>query len=214
MKGALITIEGPDKAGKTTQLEMLEKYAKKQKKDWIFTRNPGGTDLGNRLREIVLDCNEQISDMAELMIYIADRAHHVDQLLRPNLNEGKVVVCDRFIDSTVAYQGYGRNMDLKLINTMNHAVCKDIKPSLTVLLTVSDAVATSRGKDENDRLEQESKLFFVRVRNGYNHIAKEEPNRVKVINTDSLKPEQVHEKVIEFIEEHIKEREMEGALHA
>ncbi len=203
-KGIFISIEGPDKAGKTTQLKMLKEYSEKNSKEWLFTRNPGGTELGNRLRTIVLDSREVISDMAELMIYIADRAHHVDQFLRPNLEAGRTVICDRFTDSTMAYQGYGRNMDLKLIDQMNIAVCAEVRPTLSILLTVSEKVAHERSKgEEKDRLEQESKLFFVRVRNGYNTIAKGEPDRYKVISTDFLTPEEVHKQVIGYIEEHI-----------
>ncbi len=203
-KGIFISIEGPDKAGKTTQLQMLKAYSEQHSKDWLFTRNPGGTELGNRLRAIVLDNKEVISNMAELMIYIADRAHHVDQFIRPNLEAGRVLICDRFIDSTLAYQGYGRNIDLKLIEHMNSAVCAGVKPSLSILLTVSEKVAMERNKNaEKDRLEQESKLFFVRVRNGYNTIAKSEPDRFKVISTDFLNPAEVHEQVIAYIEDHI-----------
>ncbi len=202
--GIFITIEGPDKAGKTTQIKMLKEYSEKNSKNWLFTRNPGGTELGNRLRAIVLDNKEVISDMAELMIYIADRAHHVDQFIKPNLEAGRVVICDRFTDSTVAYQGYGRNMDLKLIEQMNAAVSAGIKPSLSILLTVSDKVAMERTKnEEKDRLEQESKLFFVRVRNGYNSIAKAEPDRFKVISTDFMTPDEVHKEVIDYIEAHL-----------
>ncbi len=205
-KGIFISIEGPDKAGKTTQLKMLKEYSETNSKDWLFTRNPGGTELGNRLRNIVLDSKETISDMAELMIYIADRAHHVDQFLRPKLEVGHVVICDRFADSTMAYQGYGRNMDLKLIDQMNIAVCAEIKPTLSILLTVSEKVANERSKGaEKDRLEQESKLFFVRVRNGYNSIAKQEPDRFKVISTDFMSPDEVHKQVIDYIEDHIKD---------
>jgi dTMP kinase len=203
-KGIFISIEGPDKAGKTTQLKMLKEYSEKNTKEWLFKRNPGGTDWGKRLRNIVLDSKETISDMAELMIYIADRAHHVDQLLRPNLEAGHTIICDRFIDSTMAYQGYGRQMDLKLIDQMNIAVCAEVRPTLSILLTVSEKVAHERSKGaEKDRLEQESKLFFVRVRNGYNTIAKGEPERYKVISTDFLTPEEVHQQVTSYIEEHI-----------
>ncbi len=205
-QGIFISIEGPDKAGKTTQLKMLKEHSEKNNKEWLFTRNPGGTELGNRLRNIVLDSKEVISDMAELMIYIADRAHHVDQFLRPNLEAGRVVICDRFADSTMAYQGYGRNMDLKLIDQMNIAVCAEVKPTLSILLTVSEKVANERSKNaEKDRLEQESKLFFVRVRNGYNSIAKLEPDRFKVVSTDFMTPEEVHKQIVGYIEEHIQD---------
>jgi dTMP kinase len=193
-----ITFEGPDKAGKTTQIELLKKYAERKNYDWVFTRNPGATVLGNKLRDIVLDSNEVISDKAELMLYLADRAHHVDEVLKPNLQAGKVVICDRYTDSTVAYQGHGRGIDLKSINIMNNLVTDSIVPDLTVMLMVSDQEAARRTK-EMDRLESENKLFFVRVRNGYKTIAKENPSRVRIIEVDGLSKEDVHERILKLI---------------
>jgi dTMP kinase len=198
-----ITLEGPDKAGKTTQIKMLKEYAEKHHPDWLFTRNPGGTDLGNGLRKIVLDTEEIISDKAELMIYLADRAHHIDYFIRPALKEGKTVICDRFIDSTVVYQGYGRGIDISIIELMNNFVCGGIKPDLTIMLMVSDKVASERTKNETDRLEQENKLFFVRIRNGYNSVAKREPTRIRVINTDNATVEEIHDQIIDLIETHV-----------
>lgn len=194
-----ITIEGPDKAGKTTQVKLLKEYAEKRGYDWIFTRNPGDTQLGARLREIVLDCDEVISDKAELMIYLADRAHHIATKLKPLIEAGKVVICDRFTDSTVAYQGYGRGIDIKMIQTMNALVCEGVKPDLTLMLMVSDREAARRTK-EKDRLESENKLFFVRVRNGYKTIAHEDPTRIKVIEVDGFSIEEMHSKIVGIIE--------------
>ncbi len=193
-----ITIEGPDKAGKTTQVKLLKEYAEKNNLDWIFTRNPGATQLGTKLREIVLDCNEVISDKAELMIYLADRAHHVSTMLKPKLEEGKIIICDRFTDSTLAYQGYGRGIDIKTINSMHNLICEGIKPDLTIMLMVSDKEAAKRTK-EKDRLEQENKLFFIRVRNGYKTIAHEDPIRVKVIEVDGLSMEDLHQRITDLI---------------
>lgn len=200
----LITIEGPDKAGKTTQIKLLKEYAQKHSKTWFFTRNPGGSELGSKLRDIVLDSNEVISDKAELMIYLADRAHHVEHVIEPALKEGQTVICDRFTDSTVVYQGYGRGIDIDLINQMNKLVCNNIKPDLTIMLTVSEKTAHERQTGETDRLEQENRLFFIRVRNGYNVIAKNDPLRVKVINTDNMTIEDIHKQVIGLIEDGIK----------
>ena len=125
-----ITIEGPDKAGKTTQIKLLKKYAEDRGLNWVFTRNPGATSLGSRLRDIVLDNKEVISDKAELMLYLADRADHVATLLKPALAEGKLVICDRFTDSTEAYQGYGRGIDIKTIKMMNALVCEGVEPGI------------------------------------------------------------------------------------
>lgn len=199
----LITIEGPDQAGKTTQIEKLKEYAEKNGKDWIFTRQPGGTELGTKLREIILNVNENISDKAELLMYLADRAHHVEEFIKPALKQGKVVICDRYIDSTLAYQGYGRGLDIKEVQQLNQFAIDGVKPDLTVMLMVSDKVAEERQTEKADRLESENKLFFVRVRNGYKSIAREEPLRLKIIDTDELNIEQVHEKTVEMIEARI-----------
>lgn len=203
-----ITIEGPDKAGKTTQLEMLMNYSKSNSKDWVFTRNPGGTELGNKLRDIVLDDKETIPDEAELMLYLADRAHHVSEFLKPELAKGKTVICDRFMDSTVAYQGYGRGIDIALIKKMNSLVCSSLKPDLTILLMVSDKVAEERAAGSSkDRLEMQNKLFFERVRNGFRILAREDITRFKVIDTDQLSPEDIHKQVIKIIDEAMSKRE-------
>ncbi len=205
----LITIEGVDHAGKTTQIEFLHEYAKKHKKPWVFTRNPGGTSLGHKLREILLHTDEHISDKAELMIYLADRAHHMDQFLKPALKEGAVVICDRYIDSTVAYQGYGRGIEPDLIKRMNKLATDNILPDLTILLTVSEKVAEERSSGiEKDRLEKENKLFFIRVRNGYMSLARQEPLRFQVIDTDDKNPQEVHDLMIAMIEEAIKKKEL------
>ncbi len=201
-----ITFEGPDKAGKTTQVKLLKEYAEKNKLNWFFTRNPGETEVGQRLRDIVLDSKEDISDKAELMIYLADRAHFVDEVLKPRLEKGETVVCDRFNDSTLAYQGYGRGIDTKIISTVCNLVCENIKPDLTILLMVSHDEAQRRSEGEEiDRLESENKLFFVRVRNGYKTLAKDDPTRFRVIQVDGMSIEEVHAKVLEHIDEKIKE---------
>jgi dTMP kinase len=202
-----ITFEGPDKAGKTTQVQLLKEYAQKNKLHWFFTRNPGETELGARLREIVLDSSEHISDKAELMIYLADRAHFVDEVLKPRLDKGETVICDRFNDSTLAYQGHGRGIDTKTINTVCNLVCEGIKPDLTILLMVSHDEAERRRKgSEVDRLEAENKLFFVRVRNGYKTLANEDPTRFRMIQVDGLSIEDVHQKILEIIQEKLKEK--------
>lgn len=206
-----ITIEGPDKAGKTTQIKNLKDYASSNKLDWVFTFNPGDTKLGARLREIVLDCDETISDHAELMIYLADRAHQVDTKLKPLLKEGKIVICDRFSDSTLAYQGYGRGIDVKTIKIIDSLICDGIKPDLTIMLMVSEQEAQKRTKGAVDRLEAENKLFFVRVRNGYKTVARENPSRIKVIEVDGLSIEEVHEKMVTIIQEGIENYNKEKA---
>jgi dTMP kinase len=151
-----------------------------------------------KLRKIVLDSNEIISDKAELMIYLADRAHQVASMLKPALEEKRLVICDRFADSTLAYQGYGRGIDIKTIENMNALVCEGIKPDLTIMLMVSEKEAELRTKDK-DRLEAENKLFFIRVRNGYRTIAHENPTRIKMIEVDGLTKDQLHQKILDLI---------------
>lgn len=209
----LITIEGPDKAGKSTQLKLLEDYAKANSKNWVFTKNPGGTALGDKLREIVLDDQQTISDQAELMIYLADRAHHIDHLIKPAIDEGKVVICDRFVDSTVAYQGYGRGMDIDLISKMNNLVCRGVQPELTILLTVTEEMAEERSRGETkDRIERENKLFFVRVRNGYMALARQEPTRFSVLENADKSVEEIHNEIVTIIENKLAKQKEEQAV--
>jgi dTMP kinase len=157
------------------------------------------------LRDIVLDNKETISDKAELMLYLADRADHVHSILKPALEQGKIVICDRFTDSTEAYQGYGRGIDIKTIKMINHLVCEGVEPDLTIMLMVSDAEAVRRTK-ETDRLESENKLFFIRVRNGYKTIARENPTRVKMIEVDGLSEADLHSQIINIIDNALKSK--------
>lgn len=191
----LITIEGSDKAGKTTQLQLLEAYAKENSLQWIFTRNPGGSTLGSRIREMVLNPAHSISDRAELMLYLADRAQHVEEFIKPNIAKGNVVICDRFVDSSVAYQGYGRGLDTHTIEQMNEFVLGGQSVDLSIFLLVSEAVAAKRSNGVKDRLEMENKEFFRKVREGYRAIAKAHPERIKVIDTNTLSVEEVFEKM-------------------
>jgi dTMP kinase len=195
-----ISIEGPDKAGKSTQVKLLEEYSLKKNLGWIFTRNPGGSKLGLELRKIVLDSEQKISDLAELMIYLADRAQHVEEFIKPLLDKGKTVFCDRFADSTLAYQGYGRGINLDSIKLLNKIVCKGIEPDLTILLDISDNEAEARSTGEKDRLEKENKLFHLRVKNGYRSIARENPLRFKIISVDNKTKEELHQEILSLIE--------------
>ena len=203
-----ITIEGPDQAGKTTQVSLLKKYAAENKKDWLFTSNPGGTDLGKRLRELILDRNSKISDKAELLVYLADRAQHVEEYYSLIKDPTKVVICDRFTDSTLAYQGYGRNLDLGIIRQLNAYVSKGIKPDLTLMLMIDADEATRRREGAPDRIEQENKLFFIRITNGYKTIAHEEPERVKIINVENHSREVLHERIVNFINNFIEKGQL------
>lgn len=183
-KGYFITFEGADGCGKTTQLEMVKKYLDDKGISNIQTREPGATDLGVSLRKILLHYNKPVSDVAETFLYLADRAQHIEYLIKPSIKDGKIVLCDRHTDSTVAYQGYGRHQDISRINMLNNIATGDIKPDLTLVFDVDTSVAQKRLGKEKDRLESEGVEFHKALRYGYLEIAKNEPERVKVIDAN------------------------------
>lgn len=184
-KGLFITLEGPDGSGKSTQIEYLKEYFDDKGIETVFTREPGGTDIGEKLRDIILDkANSEMCDMAEALLYAASRAQHVNQLIRPALEAGKVVICDRFIDSSIAYQGYGRELgdSVRIINELAVDGCM---PDLTFLMEISPEIGKSRIKSESqDRLELEKIEFHNRVYAGYKEIAKFYPQRFVEINAE------------------------------
>jgi dTMP kinase len=194
-----ISIEGPDQAGKTTQIELLKSFAFDNSLDWLFTRNPGATDLGKDIRDIVLDNKRNICDYAELLLYLADRAQHIEEVLKPAKEKQSVVICDRYFDSTIAYQGFGRELDVNFIKQVNSFICKDHKPDLTILLMLTPTEAFKRRQGIADRLEQENKLFHIRVLNGFKTMAASEPGRIKIINVADMSKEDVHARIIELI---------------
>ncbi len=180
-KGLFITFEGADGCGKTTQLNLLADYLK-QSRDVVITREPGAKGLGEKLREILLNYDEEIAPRCESFLFLADRAQHIEQIVKPAVLEGKIVLCDRHTDSTVAYQGYGRGLNLNEINYLNNLATGGLKPDLTVVFDVDIETSMARVGSEKDRMETSGTEFFNRVRNGYLEIAKQEPERVKVLN--------------------------------
>jgi dTMP kinase len=198
-----ISIEGPDGSGKTTQIEKLASLANQN--NWLLTKNPGGSPLGLQIRKILLeDQSLKVLPIAELLLYMADRAQHVAEVITPALAAGKTVICDRYIDSTVAYQGYARGLDLKTIHELNQLATQNLKPNLTFLLDVSPAVGLQRASVKHngghDKLEAEGLEFQAKVRAGFLELAKQEPERFVVINTETLDPEQVHQQILKTIE--------------
>lgn len=180
--GIFISLEGPDGAGKTTQLKLLSKYLDSLNREYLITRDPGGTPLGKQIRRIILH-SESVEPMAELLLYQADRAQHVSELIKPALAKGQIVLCDRYVDSTLAYQGYGRNIDLELIHQLNEFATGGLMPELTILFDISSEAGLSRlHPSGHDRLEREAIDFHMRVRNGYLELAKNEPKRWQVID--------------------------------
>ena len=194
-KGLFITFEGCDGCGKTTQLELLAKYLQDKGYDVIVTREPGARGLGEKLREILLNYDGEVSSNCESFLFLADRAQHIDTIVKPAIDAGKIVLCDRHIDSTAAYQGYGRGLDLEQINYLNNIATSGLKPDLTLLFDVDIETSMARVGKNKDRMESAGIEFQEKVRRGYLELAKAEPKRIRVF--DSRKTiEQLHQEVL------------------
>jgi len=177
-----ISFEGIDKVGKSTQISLLVDYLEKRSYQVVQTCEPGGTRLGKEIEIILLESSVgQISDTAELFLYLADRSEHVKKVIKPALNKDKIVISDRFADASIAYQGYGRRLNIHWIEKLNKRATQGISPELTFLLDIDPELAKKRGK-EKDRIENEEIAFHQRVRQGYLEIAHLYPNRVKTVN--------------------------------
>lgn len=199
-----ITFEGADGCGKTTQIELLNKYLKEKGFKTLVTREPGAKGLGEKLREILLNYDGEVSPNCESFLFLADRAQHVDCVIQPALKKGIIVLCDRHTDSTVAYQGYGRQLDIEQIKNLNKIAVNGLKPDLTIVFDIDIETSMQRVGKTKDRMESAGTEFFNRVRNGYLAIAKEEPNRVKVINSaDSI--ENIHKQVVGLVKKSVGE---------
>ena len=199
-----ITFEGADGCGKTTQIELLDKFLKEKGFKTLVTREPGAKGLGEKLREILLNYDGEVSPNCESFLFLADRAQHVDCVIKPALKKGIIVLCDRHTDSTVAYQGYGRQLDIEQIKNLNKIAVNGLKPDLTIVFDIDIETSMQRVGKTKDRMESAGTEFFNRVRNGYLAIAKEEPNRVKVINSaDSI--ENIHKQVVGLVKKSVGE---------
>ena len=197
-KGLFITFEGCDGCGKTTQIELLNKYLSDKGYKTLLTREPGAKGLGEKLREILLNYDGDVSPTCESFLFLADRAQHVDCIIKPALEDGKIILCDRHTDSTVAYQGYGRGLNLDRIHQLNTIATSGLKPDLTIVLDVDVETSMKRVGKEKDRMESAGIEFFKRVRQGFLEIAKNEPQRVKVINSsDTI--ENIHKQIVELV---------------
>ena len=197
--GLFITFEGGDGCGKTTQIELLDKYLRDKGFNTLLTREPGAKGLGVKLREILLNYDGEVSPQCESFLFLADRAQHIDCIIKPALKEGKIILCDRHTDSTVAYQGYGRGLDIEEIKSLNNIATGGLKPDLTIVLDVDVETSMQRVGKEKDRMESSGIEFFERVRNGFLKIAEQEPKRVKVINSsDSI--ENIHKQIVDLVE--------------
>lgn len=197
-KGLFITFEGADGSGKTTQISLLNEYLIGKKVKTFLTREPGSPGLGTRIREILLHYEGELSSTAESFLFLADRAQHVDRIIKPAIEEGKIVLCDRHTDSTLAYQGYGRQLDIERIKYLNDIATGGLKPDLTIVFDVDVETFMARVGRNKDRMESAGIEFYNRVRAGYLEIAKNEPERVRVIDA-SGNVESIHKKVVELV---------------
>lgn len=198
--GLFITFEGADGCGKTTQMSMLADYLKAKGYDVVLTREPGAKGLGEKVREILLNYDGVVSDRCESFLFLADRAQNIDVIVEPAVKQGKIVLCDRHIDSTVAYQGYGRGLDIERINMLNSLATNGKKPDLTFVFDIDVETSMKRVGKEKDRMESAGIEFHNRVRHGYLELAQKEPERIKVIDA-SKSIEEIHKKVVKIISE-------------
>lgn len=192
MTGKFITIEGPEGCGKTTQSDILVKYLEERGHEVILTREPGGTRVGEVIRSLVLDSKYgEMAPLTELLLMAASRAQHVVEKIRPGLKDGKMVICSRFCDATIAYQGCGRGFDMDLLERVNGIATGGLAPDLTLLIDIDVKTGLRRAfgvekaeakSGEGDRLESEDIGFHERVRKGYLDLARKEPGRIKVID--------------------------------
>lgn len=186
-KGLLITIEGIDGSGKSTQINFIKNYLEQIGCNVLVTREPGGTEISEKIRSIILDPeNKNMGSITELLLYASARAQLVFEVIKPALYAGNIVVCDRFIDSTIAYQGYGRGINIDSIICVNNLALQGVQPDLTILLDISPENALKRRLPplSFDRIEQEDNEFYRKVSEGYRSLAKKYPERIKSIDAD------------------------------
>jgi len=202
-KGLFITLEGIEGAGKSTAVDFIEDFLTKEGHDVIKTREPGGTVIGEQIREILLkNENYTLTYDTELLLVFSARAQHIQEVILPALSSGKIILCDRFTDASYAYQGGGRNIDASRINLLEKWVQEDLRPNLTLLfdLDVSIGMQRTKKRSDADRFEREEINFFEKIRNTYLERAKNEPQRFRIINSASSL-ESVKEQIITILKD-------------
>jgi len=192
-----LTLEGIEGSGKTTQIDNICRFLENKGHNCVITREPGGTKIGRKIRSILLDPeNKGMEPMAELLLYFSDRVEHVKKLIKPALAEGKTVICDRYFDATLVYQGYARGLDIKLITRLHELVLEGLKPDITLLLDLSPETGLSRAWEQigngsrsgdETRFEKEALSFHEKIRAGYLELARLEPQRFRVIDASQEK---------------------------
>ncbi len=199
MKGKFITFEGSEGCGKSTQSRLLYQYLKRIGHDVIYLREPGSTRVGEKIRKILLDAkNDSMAPVAEMLLYMAARGQVVKETIGPALRQGKIVICDRFLDSTLAYQGYGLGMDINMIRAVGKFITQGVNPDLTILLDLAPHKGFKYHDLRKDRIEQRSTGYHARVRKGYLKLAKLEARRFRVIQGLDSKA-QIQEKIREQV---------------
>lgn len=203
MRGKFITFEGCDGCGKSTQLRLLSEYLTKNGVPHIFTREPGGGKISEAIREILLSGkNVEMTDECEALLYAASRVQHLSDRVEPALSEGKLVICDRYVDSSLAYQAYARGLGLDFVSKINAFALEKYLPDVTVFIDLTPEAAFLRkhGADENDRLEKAGMAFHKRVYEGYKAVAAAEPNRVVCVDGNQT-PDKVFADVLQILKE-------------
>ncbi len=207
--GLFITFEGVEGSGKTTQIRRLKTYLDQKGIPCMITREPGGTLIGEKVRKILLDPDHnELVPLGELFLYEAARAQHIKEVIKPHLRKRMIILCDRFCDASIAYQGYGRRIDLKWVEQVNRMASEGIRPAITLLLDCPTHTGLRRALKRNEVLRQEKEgrfereriQFHNRVRKGYLTLAKKEPRRVKMIDTRKGK-EKVFQEIRRIIDE-------------
>lgn len=204
--GLFITFEGIDGSGKTTQLRLLHDHLLQEGVVSVLAREPGGTEIGESIREILLRSRtQQLRPISELLLYYASRCQNLHENILPALARGQWVLCDRYADASLAYQGYGRGLDLHFIEELNRAVVSQRQPDLTLFIDLEPALALSRARERNlqgttdeGRFEQEPLEFFERVRQGYLSLARQEPDRFRIVRGD-LPLDEVHREILKLV---------------
>jgi dTMP kinase len=183
-KGWFITFEGLDKAGKTTQIELFCDYLRTLDLPFMFTREPGGNPVSERIRALLLDPESRMHPMCEVLLYAASRSELVESVIEPALMGGENVVCDRYVDSSIAYQGFGRGLGMEAVRTINEHATRGIAPDMTVYLRIAPEVALARAAGPKDRIEGAGAAFYARVFGGYEALCEAECGRIVAIDAD------------------------------